>query len=170
MGYTTDFEGEFTVTPTLTAKHRAYLTAFSETRRMKLDVELIMVADPDRAAVGLPIGVDGEFFVGADGFRGQSHDESILDYSVPPASQPGLWCQWIPSEDGTTIGWDGGEKFYDYVDWIKYLIDRLLAPWGYKLNGTVTWLGEDPDDRGRIVIADNLVMTERAVITWEPNA
>lgn len=35
MGYTTDFSGQFNVSPALKPEHMVYLAAFAETRRMK---------------------------------------------------------------------------------------------------------------------------------------
>jgi hypothetical protein len=46
------------------------------------------------------------------------------------------------------IEWDGGEKFYEYEDWLKYLIAKILAPKGYSLAGSVEFQGEDSDDHG----------------------
>ena len=54
--------------------------------------------------------------------------------------------------------WDGSEKFNKYVEWLEYLIEHFLGPWGYRLNGKVTWAGEDESDVGTIVIVDNVVM------------
>ena len=79
---------------------------------------------------------------------------------------PGLWCQWRPNESGTTIEWDGGEKFYEYVAWIEYLITHFLGPWGYKLEGEVYWDGEESGDQGLIEIRDNVVKVKHAVITY----
>jgi hypothetical protein len=37
---------------------------------------------------------------------------------------PGYFCQWVPAEPAlngfgfTAIEWDGGEKFYDSVEWM----------------------------------------------------
>jgi hypothetical protein len=98
---------------------------------------------------------------------GQGQDDSIVNYNTPPSGQPSLWCQWVPNENGTAIEWDGGEKFYEYVDWIEYLISNFLAPWGYVLNGEVEWSGEDRDDRGMIIIDNNIVTTKRAVVSYE---
>lgn len=81
-------------------------------------------------------------------------------------AQPGLWCQWTPNGEGTAIVWDEGEKFYYYIEWIEYLIEHFLAPWGYKLNGEVSWDGESSDDRGIIRITDNVVSVGTAVITY----
>ena len=156
IGYTTDFCGEWTVTPPLTPERIAYLTKFSETRRIKRDPRIAEnLYDPIRAAVGLPVGPDGGYYTGAEGFHGQNTDASIINGNGPPDGQPGLWCQWIPSADGKEIAWDGGEKFYEYEEWIRYLIDYFLRPWGHVLNGDVEWQGENSDDRGVIRITDN---------------
>lgn len=91
----------------------------------------------------------------SDTFCGQRYDTSIVDYNSPPNGQPGLWCQWVPSEDGSAIVWDQGEKFYDYDKWITYLIENFLKPWGYVLNGSVDWEGEDSDDTGTLLVTNN---------------
>jgi hypothetical protein len=158
MGYTTDFEGAFDISPDLKMKHYAYLLKFSESRRMKRDEKkLAKIKDPARKAVGRPVGVEGEFFVSGEGFMGQDNDSSVLDGNRPPKTQPGLWCQWVPSEDGTQIEWNGAEKFYDYVDWLKYIVKNFLKPWGYKLNGCVEWKGEESGDIGKIKVKNNVV-------------
>jgi len=46
------------------------------------------------------------------------------------------------------LEWDRGEKFYDYAEWLKYLIDTFLTPWGIELSGEVTWQGEEVGDVG----------------------
>ena len=128
---------------------------------MKRDeFKAVSLPDPEREAIGLPVGAHGEFFVGGAGFAGQDQDASILDYNSPPPSQPGLWCQWTPSEDGNAIEWNGGEKFYAYCEWLEYLITNFLAPWGYILNGAVEFQGEDYGDYGRIVVEDSTVRRE----------
>lgn len=35
MGYTTEFEGSFDITPSVSSKHVKYINKFSDTRRMK---------------------------------------------------------------------------------------------------------------------------------------
>jgi hypothetical protein len=72
--------------------------------------------DPVRIAAGLPIGEDGDYFVGGGGFAGQDKDASVLSYNNPPKGQPGLWCKWIPGDEGKTIEWDNADKFYNYVE------------------------------------------------------
>ncbi|MCI0560126.1 MAG: hypothetical protein MN733_16680 [Nitrososphaera sp.] len=157
MGYTTDFFGDgFLLDRKLNPEHSAYLRAFSETRRMKRNPSRTSERpDPLRKAVSLPVGIEGEFFVNEEGYRGQGHGDDILDNNEPPSTQPGLWCQWLPSEDGNAIVWDCGEKFYDYIEWLQYMIDNFITRWGYKLNGSLTWQGEDEHDRGEIRVINN---------------
>lgn len=76
--------------------------------------------------------------------------------------QPGLWCQWVvqSNEDdkkGHQLEWDGGEKFNEYIAWLKYLITNFFEPWNVKLNGEIEWFGEENSDRGKIVVTDNVV-------------
>lgn len=146
----------------LRPEHAAYLHAFNGTRRMKRDAQRAKaLADPAREAVGLPIGPEAAYFVGGGGYAGQDRDESIVDYNEPPKGQPGLWCRWEPSKDAAAIVWDGGEKFYYYVEWMRYLLDHFLTPWGYVVNGRVTWQGEDEADIGTITVADNRLESRR---------
>lgn len=168
MGYTTGFNGAFKLNKPLEAHHSAYLHRFAETRRMERNAEIASkFPDTIREAAGLPIGEQAGYFVGARGDFGQGKDESIIDYNNSPAGQPGLWCQWIPTQNNTGIKWDGGEKFYNYVEWIEYIIEHFLKPWDYTLNGEVEWDGEDRDDRGKIVIENNIVSTKTAKTVWE---
>lgn len=161
MGYTTEFQGRFDLDRPLSGAHVSYLRAFAATRRMQRNaVEVAALPDPKRLNLDLPVGPQGAYFVGGGGHRGQAEDRSVTDYNTPPEGQPGLWCQWVPTEDGSGIEWDGGEKFYDYAEWIEYLIEHFLAPWGYVLNGTVTYRGERFGDMGRIAVKDNEVTRE----------
>lgn len=88
--------------------------------------------------------------------------EDAKNKAVTSGAQPGLWCQWIPDKDGTIIIWDGGEKFYEYVSWLRYIIKNFLEPWGYTLNGQIRYRGEDWDDQGYITVTDNEVAREVA--------
>lgn len=153
MGYHSTFRGEFKLNKPLTVKDYKFLKKFSETRRMKRNL-------PEE------YGVEGEFYVDGKGYGGQDKDSTIIDYNSPPSTQPGLWCHWTPNEDGDAIVWDGGEKFYSYVEWIQYLIDKILSPKGYVLNGEVFWEGEDYMDEGKIVIKDNIVETKTVKKTY----
>lgn len=157
MGYTTDFSGQVKVDPPLNAEEITFLTKFNKTRRM------------DRT--------HGPYFVDGSGFHGQDHDNDIVDFNRPPKGQPGLWCQWTPTEDGTAIEWDGGEKFYESAEWMKYLIEHFLKPdalaknqlpflQGHTCNGEIEAVGEDPDDRWKLVVINNRVSVADAEVTY----
>ena len=156
MGYTTDFKGKFKVmlngkAKALDKETKDYLIKFNQTRRMK------------RKFPKNEYGVDGEFFVGGGGFMGQEDDKSVVDHNYPPSTQPGLWCQWTPSADGKYIQWDEGEKFYDYIVWLEYIMKNFLTPKGYSLEGVVHWQGEDEEDIGTIHATDGQVLTKNGV-------
>jgi hypothetical protein len=173
MGYTTYFEGEFTLDKPLTQAQGDYLRKFAETRRMKRNPAVTeRREDPLREAVGLPVGEDGCFFVGSEGVYGQERDvcSGVVEYNSPPDDQPGLWCQWTVGDDNDTIVWDGGEKFYNYEDWLAYIVANFLEPWGRTLNGEVEWSGEEHGDFGKIVVEDNITSSLFGRIVYEQNA
>ncbi len=158
MGYHTFFLGRFRISPTLTASQRDYLRAFSYSRRVARDTRLLReVPDPRREAVNLPAGPEGCYFVGDLSPNGEGHRRSIVDLNRPPADQPGVFCQWEPDERGAVLAWNEGEKFYNYVEWVEYLIKHFLEPWGRKLSGEVRWEGEDAMDIGTIKVKANEV-------------
>ena len=151
MGYTTDFNGTFKLNKPLDLDTHGFLVKLNETRRMLRDSAKL------KAKTGIDYGIDGEFFVNGDGFAGQDDDDTVLDHNRPPRTQPGLWCQWRPNDNGTGIAWDGGEKFYNYIAWIEYIINKVLKPKGYELTGCVQWRGENFDDIGTILIKNNVM-------------
>ena len=161
MGYSTNFYGSVTFNKPITEELKNYINKFGETRRMKRDVEKIKKTFPDweKNCFNGNLGVDGEYFVGGNGFMGQDRDDSIVDYNYPPETQPGLWCQWMIDDDGNLV-WDGGEKFYEYGEWLTYLIENFLAPSGYVCNGEIEFQGEDMNDFGTIYVKDNVVTVE----------
>ena len=160
MGYSTDFWDEFTIDKPLDDETYALLEGLSQTRRMSRDIvklgkrvyEIENPTPEDIANWEKEFGCEGEFWVGD-----QDKTEDVINDNQPPATQPGLWCQWEILEDRQTIIWDGGEKFYEYIAWIEYIIDRILKPRGYTVNGEVTWQGEESTDAGIISITNNHV-------------
>lgn len=159
MGYTTDFDGHINVSPPLNANEIAYLKKFNETRRMKR--------------------TKGPYYVQGTGCYGQGHDDDIINHN-DSGDQPGLWCKWTPTEDGTAIEWDQCEKFYDSVEWMQYLIDHFLKPdalaktqtidgktfftfQDHTLQGAIEAQGEAEDDHWYLVVRNNVAETRKTL-------
>lgn len=159
MGYTTDFVGGFKFSKPLSPAQVTFLKKFADTRRVKRDAGVATrLGDAARIDAGIMgVGADGGYFTGGLGFGGQDHDESVLNGNEPPEGQPGLWCHWEPSDDGAYLRWDGGEKFYYYAEWLRYIVEHFLTPWGVTVTGVVRWKGEDRGDRGSIVVTANAI-------------
>ncbi len=149
MGYTTDYFGEVSVEPPLNQAEIEYLDSFARSRRM--DREL------------------GPYFV--DGRDEGPGPDKIYDHNCPPVGQPGLWCQWVPEHNGTVIQWDGGEKFYNAQEWMKYIIDHFLKPdclakdtllflqANHICSGEIFARGEEIDDTWYLIVENNKVFT-----------
>jgi len=187
MGYTTDFSGSIEIKRPLTQKQVKYINLLSETRRMKRDVNKLMKlykgehgnpSAKDKTDANEVYGYQGQFFAKDDGQCGQNDDGSVLDYNCPAGQtgfmqgknalgQPGLWCQWEISPDGKYLEWNGGEKFYNYIEWLEYLIQNFFNPWGRKLSGEIEWFGEDREDLGIIIVKKNEVSTKLGKITFD---
>ena len=163
---------------------------------LELNPETNTFEETNRSEAEKIYGVDGEFFVGGGGFAGQDHDETVIDHNIAPGQlipdyksdnymntynenqkraseglcQPGLWCQWIVTQEGVEqrLEWDGGEKFYNYVEWLRYLIKNFFQPWGVLLNGVIEWEGESGiHDLGRIEVKDNVVTVRKGHVNYE---
>jgi len=164
MGYTTDFDGSVTINKKVDKATYDLLVGLHNTRRMKRDLKKLAksLKITEKEALAR-YGKDGQLFVGATGHGGQDNSPDIVDYNAPPQDQPGLWCQWEIQEDHKTIQWDGGEKFYNYIEWMQYLIEIILKPKGYVVNGEIQWQGEEPEDKGIIRVENNTVRIMEAV-------
>lgn len=80
---------------------------------------------------------------------------------------PGYYCQWVVNEDGTELEWDGGEKFYNYKEWLEYLIKNFFIPWGVTLTGSVEWSGEESGDIGIIMLVKNVMVVKNGYIAYD---
>lgn len=155
MGYTTKFTGQLNLNKTLSVKALRFLELLNNTRRM------------GRKNIDDAFGIQGEFFVFEDPnskqyikdfFPGiEIPNPTIIDFNRPPSTQPGLWCQWRPTKNGNAIKWDGKDKFYNYTEWLVYIIHKILKPNGYVLNGKLKYKGEWKGDYGEIEVKDNHV-------------
>lgn len=162
MGYSTDFEGSINIEPPLNSFEIDYLTKFSWTRHMKRQ--------------------QGPYFV-IDDIDNAEDETGVISFNEPPASQPSLWCNFLPTEDGTAIRWNECEKTYEGYAWIKYLIDHFLKPkakthnmespsfkdftYNHICNGELIAQGEDPTDHWKIVVKDNVVSVKKGRIVYD---
>lgn len=69
------------------------------------------------------------------------------------------YFQWVPANTLEHIVWDGNEKFYKYVEQLKWLCGDWLDQRGITANGTFYWQGEETGDTGTIIVLDNQVTT-----------
>lgn len=83
---------------------------------------------------------------------------------------PSGYCQWRPTRRLDGIEWDGGEKFYEYSEWLQFIIDKRLKPWGYMLTGSVHYSGEGRGDNGLLVISDGRVSKQKSINLGKPEA
>lgn len=84
-------------------------------------------------------------------------DEEFKKYAD---SWPQSYLQWSPTEDGQSLEWNGAEKFYDYVEWLEWLMDYYFTPKGIQCNGEMVWQGEEIGDIGKITVDNNVVKSQ----------
>lgn len=152
MGYTTEFSGRIHIEPLLSQDEIKYLLLFANTRRMRCE--------------------QGPYYVARGGFAGQDNGPDVLDYNEPPHGQPSLWCQWVPTEDGSGLEWNEMEKFYFAFEWMQYLVEHFLKPnalarqaapqefaflQGHEMNGLIQAQGEEPEDQWTLFVSQNRV-------------
>lgn len=92
--------------------------------------------------------LDDDTYFELEGLDGPFHESDGM---------PSLYCQWRVGDDWQSIMWDGDEKFYGYIGWIRLINDRYLRPRGHVLNGEVAFQGEEVKDCGRIVATNGRI-------------
>lgn len=81
-------------------------------------------------------------------------------------------CQWVPTDDGTELVWDGNEKFYESEEWMKYIIQHFLKPncvakntlpflqANHVVNGVIHACGEEKGDVWDLNVTNNVVSVD----------
>ena len=144
----TKFTGSFSLNRKLTMSLFSFLKSFTSIRvaRQNLDNKIY--------------GYQGEFdVINAGEFWGTIGSK--------PLTQPNQFCAWRPTKDGYGIEWDGMESFTDYSEWLSYIINKILIPNHYILNGEVTWEGEEKGDIGKIIVKDNVINIRSQEASYE---
>lgn len=75
--------------------------------------------------------------------------------------QPDTYCQWQLTKDCCGLEWDGGEKFYEYEEWLQFIHDKHLKPNGITIDGEVEFDGEDSDDSGLLKVVNGKVKKQK---------
>lgn len=165
MGYTTDFVGWVQVDPPLNASETDYLRAFNRTRRWDRPAGPYVVL-PHPLADDEP-----EAGAGRDA------------YNRPAPGEPGLWCPWTATIDGTALAFDGTEKAYGATRWLEYLILTFLTPdapaaaaddplfaaftFDHVCDGAVASCRRDTGEVSVLLVTDNAV-DERVLLPGTP--
>lgn len=78
--------------------------------------------------------------------------------------RPQGYCQWNLTKDLKGLTWDGAERFYNYIEWLEWIIKRILRPSKIELNGAVEYQGEYIGDCGAIIVKANQVRLARVSV------
>lgn len=66
-----------------------------------------------------------------------------------------IYIQFEVTKGLDGIQWDGSEKFYDAVDAVNYIIEKVKSVYpNFSLSGEITAQGEDSFDRWKLAIND----------------
>lgn len=142
MGYSTDFTGEFTITPGLSDELIDQLNEFCATRHEAL----------------------------RPGMHAHT-DEWNRPYTGPlkDTTEVGIWCQWkfeaSEDADATIMRWDEGEKAYSMAEWAAFILEHHI-PAGHVVTGEVYAQGEDAEDQWRMVAHEGVIHVQTPTIVW----
>lgn len=169
MGYSTTFKGSIQVEPPLSPEEIKFLQGFARTRRTQRKEGPYYVAPEQSKTVSFDQSVGQDY-----------GNPNVTDMNNPPLGQPGLWCQWEPTDDGKAIEWNGSEKFYDSLEWMQYLMDHFIGPKPiasqlpafkflkpHKCNGEIAAQGDDPSDQWKLVVKNGKCKRLRGVVHYE---
>lgn len=136
MGLHTSYLGHLRVTPALNADEVEFLRNVNQTRHCGDDEAPLRTAQ--HPADNAPT-------------------SDLAAYNRTAPGSPGLWCPWTCCTTGCCLHWDGVEKPYAPLEWLRYVIDTFLRP------GAA--LRRDPQARGLGLtfdhVLDGMVVGER---------
>lgn len=161
MSYTYDLFGKLSISPPLNADQVAYIQEFSGSYRHKFAPKWQSWPNPLREAVGLPVGIEGEYISSAMGTGADFIDNCMEVDTDTPNKQPSFQCCWTTTAKGTALHWNKLGRTFAPTQWLEYMIEHFFKPWGVTLNGKVECHGEDKRDRTLIVVNNNCVRRAR---------
>lgn len=155
MGYDTNFDGSIDIQPALSKELTDYIRQFSNIRHFKRDISKIHELN---GGLGLSFclngnpGEDGCFYIGNDlktDLVSVSNDEVLDGLSY--------WCDFTVKPDGTKILWTQAGKTRCGLEWVTFMINHLIAPFGHVCNGKFECQGDNFDDKWEICVENNEV-------------
>ena len=133
---------KFHISGEVTPELLSYINNFSTSRRMKRSNKKIKKLYPNwkDCCLNGELGTDGEYFVCPEE---RKKDSSILDYNIPPATQPSLWCDWEIAENNGSyyIQWNGNDGFSYPAPWLQYIVDNFIVPNNLSISGVGLSIG-----------------------------
>ena len=108
MGLHTTYVGHIGIEPPLSAEEIDFARRFGHTRHY------------DSGSPGVRLALHP-----ADDDSSGASD--VSSYNRPAPGMPGLWCPWTICKEGCCLHWDGIEKPYDGMAWLRYLIEEFLG-------------------------------------------
>lgn len=175
MGYHTEIKGGYVVTGNITPSLVSFVNEYNKARHYKVNMDAILLYFPsivEQHGLNGSAGKNGEFLT-LDVYH---YGKGFADYNTyNPSCPDSFWCQWalfddydasdpistcyeINEKDALWLKWDGGEKFYEYEEWLRFLILNVFEPNGVLLNGAVITYGEGYADSEYIVVKNNEII------------
>jgi len=84
----------------------------------------------------------------------ENRHDSEYHYGDERREFPSIWCGF--EVDGNVFRWDGAEKTYEGIGWIKFFLNKVKE-WNKEgkllyAEGDIEWRGEGEDDMGRVLV------------------
>jgi len=106
------------------------------------------------------------------GVEGEFYTVPALHYTPStnsPRTQPDIHCYWKPSVDGKYIRWNGNEDFEHPVEWIEWIISKVLSPRGYIVNGHINYKYDNSVRGYQLSVVNNAVNGKRLITDYSIN-
>lgn len=166
MGHTTVYEGSVSVTPSLNEHEIAFLERYAGSTSIETP--------------------SGPYWFGERTAEDKAYYDRLPGRAIRVSGTPGYRCEWKPDREGTSLAWNGAEKFYHGEKWMQYLIAQFLGPdarlrdelvhpvrgrhyaaqfehftFDHVLEGSIEAYCADFEDRWRLVVRAGRVFVER---------
>lgn len=144
-GDVTVFDGYFQIDRPLDVETEDIMDALANGRCLARDVEKLAKAlNMGVAECKRLYGQEGQYFLGEDETSVLPAKRNFFENNDFSGQPPHSCLRWEYHADDHTIRADDVEKHYCYQEWITLLVEDVLAPRGYVVNGTVDYENRAP--------------------------